>query len=140
MEKQIAKDLDRILNYLDGKNGQLFEILDELGIDKKNKELLLKELESKGLVRANRSNTGNHYIMIEPEGKAFIQSGQSFLKLRTSSINQSRELMAHKIVNVIGVLFSCILGCCSYNQNDSIKDLNKEIKVLNNKIEVLERK
>ena len=41
MDINTAKDLDKILNYLNSKSGQLFEILDELKIDKKNKELLL---------------------------------------------------------------------------------------------------
>ena len=144
MEKGIAKDLDRVLNYLDSKNGQLFEILDELGIDKKNKELLLKELESKGLIRANRSNSGNHLLFIEPDGKAFIQSGQSFggelsqqnmLAKRNSNANMIDNIS--KIAGIISLFLGIVLGYLNYSQNQSINDLSAKIEALQKEINIV---
>lgn len=138
MELSIAKDLDKILNFLDRNKSteSWFEILDELKIDKKNKELLFRELDSTNFIQANLVQGGNHYIRITSDGKAFLQSS-SFLRLRkelitdkTRTATQHSVLIITQIITIIGIIFSGVLGYFSYRQNESIKELNIEIKTL----------
>ena len=136
MDINTAKDLDKILNYLNSKSGQLFEILDELKIDKKNKELLYKELDSKNYIQSNCIEGGNHIIRITPDGKAFLQSSsferehRSNKRLQTRTTRQQSILTIANIFSIISVISAIILGFLSYKQNETIKDLNYEIKTL----------
>lgn len=144
MELSIAKDLDKILNYLNSKAGHLFEILDELKIDKKNKELLFLELDSRKFIDVSRVIDGNHYININIYGKAFLQSS-SFECLRSQnkkSVKKNRLAFiidnSNKIISILAVVFGIGLGILNYSKDIKIDELNSEIKTLKQEKEQLQ--